>query len=178
MQTINTAVPLSTPEAGDLGVFLHRSTDLDGVLRFDLETQEGPMDAEGLAALRDLIALILDKPQRRQLTIAPDPSETPVVVSCVNVAGVQVAEYQSAKEGVTVALETDEVVPVRRIPELIAFLQSVEKDHRLAAARDFFGSEDALDLSKHTMQSLMEYAETHGYDVPAFLTVACEVLGK
>lgn len=179
MQTTNTTVPLSTPEAVDLGLFLHRSTDRDGILRYELETQEGPMDAEGLAALRDLIALILDKPQRRQLTFAPDPSDTPVAVSCVNVAGVQVSKYQSTEDGVTVALETDEVVPAPQLVHLVDHLQGILREHApRAQAEHYFSKPDAMDAKAQTVNSVIAFAVSNGYDVAKFTRLASERAGK
>lgn len=178
MQTINTISALSTPEAADLGLFLHRSTDADGTERHELETQEGTMDAADLAALRDLITVVLDKPQRPQLTLAPSPSDAPVLASCENVAGVQVSTYRSEDEGLQIALDTDETVHVEQLPALASHLLAIHKDHRFSEARSYFASADALDPSKHTMQSLIRFAEENGFDIAAFMSVAIEVMGR
>ncbi|WP_394163357.1 hypothetical protein [Galactobacter valiniphilus] len=171
------AVPFSTPDAAAFGIFLHSYKDRDGINRYRPDCQEGDPDEYELGLLRDVIDNVLNPPKRHLTVVSAGPSES-VWVSREIVAGVEVSRYNSAVDGPTVALETDEVVHVEHLPELIKHLKSIHEDHRFSEARSYFASEDAIDLKDFTLKSLADFAESNGFDGPAFMTVAAEVMSR
>jgi len=177
LQLTATPVKISTPDAAQFGIFAHGYKDVDGIDRYRIEFEEGDPDRDELIAFRGLLEDLVNPPRSRLAVVPTEPTE-PVCVSREIVAGVEVTEYLSAEDGPTVALETDEVVHVEHLPELIKHLTAIHEEHRRAEARSYFASEDAIDPSKHTVQSLARFAEGHGFDVPAFMTVAAEVMSR
>lgn len=176
LNSIEPRPAFATAESADLNVFLEFE-DFDGERYFRVVMDSDMPSVKDAHIVRDLLTAFIDS-QAPKLTLVPTDPSDPVCVSREIVAGVEVTEYLSPEDGPTVALETDEVVHVEHLPELIKFLKSIHEDHRLSEARSYFASEDAIDPSKHTVQSLARFAEDHGFDVPAFMTVAAEVMSR